>query len=130
MKRYILFFLGICAMTLSSCRLLQRDYAVRIVNETGKEYVVDWLFAEDHDLDGGWSVARPFVLKAYSEADLVLHDSCNPAMLFERFTVRTSDGEVVYDASPVLDKDWQYEEQLIVDRKTETTMCTYTFVIK
>lgn len=130
MKRYFLFLLGICALTLSSCRLLQRDYEMYVVNDTNEDCVVTWEFRGDHVMDGGWSEKIPFTVKAHSRENIVRHDSCSPSQLFKQFTVKTAAGETVYDASPVLDKDWQYEEQLYVDSKTETTMCTYTFYIK
>lgn len=132
MKRFLfLMLLGVFAFTLSSCEKQEvASYEIRVVNETDKKCNVNWLIRQDHDLDGGWTNTRPLLLNAHSTECITRCDPCPPSKLFARFTITTTDGEVVYDASPVVDADWKLEQvRFLYSKKTETVY-VYTFTIR
>lgn len=134
MKHSILFLLGFCAIFFSSCnREILTDYSINAINETDKDCIVTFNYTESHGVHhGSVNHEPPFVVKAGCNCteDFCDHDPCLPSEIFSRFTVVTVDGDTLYDASPVVDKDWEFRDELIIDSKAETTMKVRLFHIK
>lgn len=131
MKKTFPICLGLCAAMFSSCHSIENDSQIAFVNETDKDCVISFDYTESHRVHHGYTnLNRQDIVKAHCSEMLSLHESCRPSEIYSRFTVVSTDGDTLYHASPVDDKDWTNYEEKVRDSKAITYWDTWVLKVK
>lgn len=131
MKNFFPISLGLCAAMLSSCQSIESDSQMAFINETDHNCVISFDYAESHRVHHGYTNLNTHnVVKAHCSEMLNLHEDCRPSEVYARFTVLTTDGDTLYHASPVDDKDWKNYEEKVRDSKAITYWDTWALTVK